>query len=441
MATFEPRVRPSGTSYRVKWREDGVWQSATFSDKSVARRFKKDVEIFDNRWPAQAWVRVGSSVRPLTQADLGEAPEMADGPDSAAPTSTPFSAFAALYVRDKTGLQPDTRTRYANQVEVLAQELDVIVSHDPGTQDVQASVQNLTSRHVSRWINARENAGSSAKTICNWHGLLFQVMQAATDEGLRSFNPCLVTGRALPRRDGGRTDDGMIFLTQHEFKLIADAMWPGLPDPQRGGQIVAIGTKDDRDLLLAAVGTGARWGELAALMVHDVELKPVPRVRIERAWKTNGVGEHARTDVQMRYLGAPKTIRGRRRVRIGHTVAQLLGERVKDKAPGDFLFTGRTGGPVNQRTFYKGRWLRAVALAQRNGLQKSPRFHDLRHTYAAWLISAGVPLPEVQPRVGHESIQTTVGVYGGLLETTEDLADKAIDDALSVDPEAGEEAA
>jgi hypothetical protein len=49
----------SGTAYRVKWREDGVWQSTTFSDKAVARRFKKDVEIFDKRWPEQGWVRVG----------------------------------------------------------------------------------------------------------------------------------------------------------------------------------------------------------------------------------------------------------------------------------------------------------------------------------------------------------------------------------------------
>ena len=71
-----------------------------------------------------------------------------------------------------------------------------------------------------------------------------------------------------------------------------------------------------------------------------------------------------------------------------------------------------------------------MALAQRNGLTKTPRFHDLRHTYAAWLISAGVPLPEIQRRLGHESIQTTVDVYGGLLEQAGDLADDAIDAAL-----------
>ncbi len=99
------------------------------------------------------------------------------------------------------------------------------------------------------------------------------------------------------------------------------------------------------------------------------------------------------------------------------------------------LFTGVRGGPLDQPHFYEYRWQRAVALAQRNGLTKTPRFHDLRHTYASWLISAGVPLPEIQRRLGHESIQTTVDVYGGLLDQAGDLADAAIDAALLGKPQ------
>ena len=48
------------------------------------------------------------------------------------------------------------------------------------------------------------------------------------------------------------------------------------------------------------------------------------------------------------------------------------------------------------------------------GLTKSPRVHDLRHTCASWMIAAGVPLPIIQQHLGHESIQTTIGVYGHL---------------------------
>jgi hypothetical protein len=41
-------------------------------------------------------------------------------------------------------------------------------------------------------------------------------------------------------------------------------------------------------------------------------------------------------------------------------------------------------------------------------------FLDLRHTCASWLIQSGRPLPAIQAQLGHESIQTTVGVYGHL---------------------------
>jgi integrase len=33
--------------------------------------------------------------------------------------------------------------------------------------------------------------------------------------------------------------------------------------------------------------------------------------------------------------------------------------------------------------------------------------HDLRHTCAAWLVNAGVPLPEVRDLLGHASVMMT----------------------------------
>ena len=48
------------------------------------------------------------------------------------------------------------------------------------------------------------------------------------------------------------------------------------------------------------------------------------------------------------------------------------------------------------------------------GLDPRPRVHDLRHSHASALIAAGIPLPVIQRRLGHESIQTTVDTYGHL---------------------------
>jgi integrase len=35
------------------------------------------------------------------------------------------------------------------------------------------------------------------------------------------------------------------------------------------------------------------------------------------------------------------------------------------------------------------------------------RFHDLRHTCAAWLVQVGVPLTEVRDVLGHSTIKMT----------------------------------
>jgi integrase len=65
------------------------------------------------------------------------------------------------------------------------------------------------------------------------------------------------------------------------------------------------------------------------------------------------------------------------------------------------------------------------------GLTKSPRVHDLRHTCASWMIAAGVPLPIMQQHLGHESIQTTIGVYGHLDRRSAQVAADAIGSALA----------
>jgi integrase len=43
------------------------------------------------------------------------------------------------------------------------------------------------------------------------------------------------------------------------------------------------------------------------------------------------------------------------------------------------------------------------------------RFHDMRHSYASWLIGNGESLAYVREQLGHHSIQMTVDTYGHLI--------------------------
>ncbi|MGR7002765.1 tyrosine-type recombinase/integrase [Yinghuangia aomiensis] len=73
----------------------------------------------------------------------------------------------------------------------------------------------------------------------------------------------------------------------------------------------------------------------------------------------------------------------------------------------------------------------AIRAAQRKGLTKAPRPHDLRHTHVAWLIAARVPLPAIQARLGHESITTTVDRYGHLVRELDSQITAAVEQAMN----------
>lgn len=48
-------------------------------------------------------------------------------------------------------------------------------------------------------------------------------------------------------------------------------------------------------------------------------------------------------------------------------------------------------------------------------LRVAPRFHDLRHSHVAYLISASWDFYAIQRRLGHASVRTTFDAYGHLL--------------------------
>jgi integrase len=192
---------------------------------------------------------------------------------------------------------------------------------------------------------------------------------------------------------------------------------------------------DITDLLDVTVGTGMRWGEVTALRVRDLRLDDdVPLLIVRRAWKKIGDDPPPRKAVLhpngKHYLGVPKSKKSIRRITLAPLVVEVLRRAVAGKGQDEFVFTAPRGGPLDHAHFYEDRWQPTVAKARKKGLLSRPRFHDLRHTHAVWLISAGVPLPVIQQRLGHQSIQTTVDVYGGFLPQTSEAADAAITAAL-----------
>ena len=195
------------------------------------------------------------------------------------------------------------------------------------------------------------------------------------------------------------------------------------------------------DLLVVAVGTGLRFGELSALWVGDVDLDH-GTVRVNKAWKRDGENGEADTPgwlarqlrpkhtMRDHHLGHPKTPRSRRTITVSPAVAEVLAGRMAGKAVDDFVFTTRTGRPLHNGIFYTHVWRKLLRALAAEGVAPF-RFHDLRHTHVAWLVAGGAPLPHIQARLGHESITTTIDTYGHLLPAGDELISGIIDTALT----------
>lgn len=262
-------------------------------------------------------------------------------------------------------------------------------------------VDVITKDAVRAWVGhqsratTRRGKPTSAKTIANAQRLLSQVFSGAVEAGHRPDNPARKI--ALPK---GRREE-MVFLSPGEFAALLAAV-PAFWQP----------------LIVTLAGTGMRWGEVTALRWGDVDLDAdQPALIVTRAWKKGAT---------TRELGAPKTDRSRRTISLPPEVVDVL--RPMRGAADVQVFTGPRGGTVHHQAFHPRVWTPAVAAS---GIGKKPRIHDLRHSHVSWLIAAGVDPLTIQRRLGHESIKTTMDVYGHLMGDAQAKAARAVSLALT----------
>jgi integrase len=241
------------------------------------------------------------------------------------------------------------------------------------------------------------DATLSPGTVKGIVGTLTAVYAAAVRDRLVTHNPC--DGVKLPAQAKRRVAP----LTAEAVELLLEGV---------GEQY--------RPLVVLGAGAGLRIGEALGVELRHVDFLR-REVRIEQQ----------STTVRVTSLGPVKTPASLRAVPLGDTVVAELA-RWLERNPrelGELLVADADGGPIPQNRFSQT-WARTVT---RVGLPAGTRFHDLRHTYASALISAGCSVVAVQSALGHDSASTTLDIYSHLWPSDHDRTRDAIDAFLRAD--------
>jgi integrase len=249
---------------------------------------------------------------------------------------------------------------------------------------------DLTLPDVQRWADGLNGAPSTVRNIVN---PLRAVYGWALPRGLARVNP--TAGLRLP--SGGKRRDRIAPPDE------ADRLLSALPAFERG-------------IWATAMYAGLRRGELLALRVADVDLE-LERIRIHP--------ERGSYDVGSRTFGAPKSQAAVRSVPIVAKLRPYLTAVVADKPSLALLFGRDANTPFSPKT--------AASRAGRAWTDLQPiGLHEARHTFASYMIAAGINAKAITEFMGHSSITVTFDRYGHLFPGSEDEARGLLDAYLGV---------
>ena len=151
-----------------------------------------------------------------------------------------------------------------------------------------------------------------------------------------------------------------------------------------------------RIIFLMLFWLGCRVGELLALTSEDIDFEK-GTVSISKTYFRRN-----KTD----YITAPKTESSNRKI----TIPQFLQDEIKQFLDRQYeLMPEERIFPITDRAIQK-----KMKQKTEQAKLKPIRVHDLRHSHIALLIEKGMQPLVIAQRVGHDSVNTTMNIYGHL---------------------------
>jgi integrase len=244
----------------------------------------------------------------------------------------------------------------------------------------------ITAWDIQKWRSEQKKAGSSPSTINRAVSTLKAVLNKAVEWGALDSNP-LISVKPIKLDNSSR----IRFLTPEEEKRIRVALdareerlrldrdagnqWRR---KRRYSQLPEFVGDYLKPMVLLALNTGMRRGELLALKWEDVDF--------------------ARK--QLIVQGVKAKSGHSRYIPLNSEAISIL-EKWCSNSAGELVFPNPLTGSA--MTNIKSSWTKVRSMAQIADF----RFHDLRHTFASNLVRAGIDLYRVKELLGHSTIQMT----------------------------------
>jgi integrase len=264
----------------------------------------------------------------------------------------------------------------------------------------QKPLAAITPEMIRRYIRSKIAEGLSPRTANATITPLSAMLTDAIDEGLIQSNPC-----HQPRRARHRASRRKSLLAEVRTEK------PKHLEPTEARALLEATPEPYRDLILAALSTGFRRGELAGLRWEDVRWAD-DRIDLRRQLQR-------RRDVPPKYRSYREVV----------MYSGLKVELAKRRQADGYVFLGPSGRPWGDSeadpVFLRDAY--AKAHLSRPGVL----WHSLRHTYASILAAGGIREEVVAVLMGHKRPGTT-SIYTHLFEDALDGVEEALGRVLGV---------
>jgi len=275
---------------------------------------------------------------------------------------------------------------------------------NPTTHEAADKICSALGGDIKKLFTCNGNKKLSDKTIRQHHGVISSILGTAVKWNVLLSNPA-------ERVDMGNMTK--YYPAYYDDEQIT-TMFSALDDePLRYKTMVYL-----------TIDTGMRTGEITGLRWADVDLATGVVTVIQQRQYVSGHGI---------ITGEPKTDSGHRTITLSNTVTAMLRQyrvlQIEELLKlgiawkeDNFVFLHEDGTPLHPQRPY--RWF--VDFLSRHSLPRIT-YHQLRHTNASLLISAGVDVVTLSGRLGHADKNITLGTYSHIIKSKEAQAANRMD--------------